>query len=93
MAKPKFIQLNLQTKDYDFREYLDRKSVEASIEAGETVSITRYIQNLILDDMGKDDDARSANKDTLRAEIKDAVDKMGLKELELLSYLIKGLQK
>lgn len=91
MAKSNYIQLNLQAKDQNLREYLDRKSVEASVEAGERVTVTKYIQDLILDDMEKEG-TRSANKDTLRAEIKDAVDKMGLKELELLSYLIKGMQ-
>lgn len=92
MAKSKYIQLNLQTKEHDFREYLDRRSVEASVEVGVRVSVTKYIQNLILDDMEKDA-TRNADKNKLKAELKESIDNMGIKELELLSYLIDKIQK
>lgn len=92
MSKPKYIQLNLKTKEHDLREYLDKKSVEASVEAGERISVTRYIQELILEDMKKDD-VRQANKAELRTEIKEQVDKMDMQELEILSYIIQKMQK
>lgn len=92
MAKSNYIQLNLQTKDQNLREYLDRKSVEASVEAGERVTVTKYIQDLILNDM-ENEDINKQRKDELSATIKESIDKLDVKQLVLIGYLIKGLQK
>lgn len=92
MAKSKYIQLNLQTKDKNLREYLDRKSVEASVRAGAHVSVTKYIQDLILNDM-ENDDINKQRRDELSTTIKESIDKLDVKQLVLIGYLIKGLQK
>lgn len=92
MAKSNYIQLNLQTKDQNLREYLDRKSVEASVEAGERVTVTKYIQDLILNDM-ENEDINKQRKAELSEKIKESIDKLDVKQLVLIGYLIKGLQK
>ena len=85
-----YIRLDMRPDGIDLKEYCITQAANESKKAGRTVTMTKYIQNLIKKDM---DNNEGGKKNDRRKELAEMLDKVSDKDLSALEVVIKALCK